>query len=256
MTKVVPTSTKKIVNLLLLLISCYALRTPKFLPRFQSKLSSTTQKTQNDVIEELIKSNDLQNVFTLLLRNPTVYPSPKQSTLLLNNLNILAKMSSGNDISKFYSRLLKGGKAIPSFGVMAADGPLSEVSLPKFEALMTVDPNFLQKVSEMDQVTYDSLRIPNELGVMSSASRSGLETRVKLQVVHNYLLGNIFFTPSLKADYPEHVDGLALRFSRFRMSTGSNCRQSHISRQCGSNIRDCSRYNQRYVFETSMRKLN
>ena len=145
MTKFVPTSTKKIVNLLLLLISCYALRTPKFLPRFQSKLSSTTQKTQNDVIEELIKSNDLQNVFTLLLRNPTLYPSPKQSTLLLNNLNILAKMSSGNDISKFYSRLLKGGKAIPSFGVMAADGPLSEVSLPKFEALMTVDPNFLQK---------------------------------------------------------------------------------------------------------------
>ena len=197
MTKVVPTSIKKIVNLLLLLISCYALRTPKFLPRFQSKLSSTTQKTQNDVIEELIKSNDLQNVFTLLLRNPTIYPSPKQSTLLLNNLNILAKMSSGNDISKFYSRLLKGGKAIPSFGVMAADGPLSEVSLPKFEALMTVDPNFLQKVSEMDQATYDSLRIPNELGVMSSASRSGLETRVKLQVVHNYLLGNFFYSFTL-----------------------------------------------------------
>ena len=241
MTKVVPTSTKKIVNLLLLLISCYALRTPKFLPRFQSKLSSTTQKTQNDVIEELIKSNDLQNVFTLLLRNPTIYPSPKQSTLLLNNLNILAKMSSGNDISKFYSRLLKGGKAIPSFGVMAADGPLSEVSLPKFEALMTVDPNFLQKVSEMDQVTYDSLRIPNELGVMSSASRSGLETRVKLQVVHNHLLGNPSFTSPLKADYTEHVDGVALRFSRFRMSTGGNCRQSHISRQCSCNIRDCRR---------------
>lgn len=191
MTKVVTTPIKKIVNLLLVLISCYALRTPKFLPRLHTKLSSTTQKTQNDVIEELIRADDLPNVFTLLLRNPTIYPSPKQSTLLLNNLNILAKMSSGNDISKFYTRLLKGGKAIPSFGVMAVDGPLSEVSLPKFEALMTVDPTFLQKVSEIDQATYDSLRIPNELGVMSSASRSGLETRVKLQVTRRYFAHNI-----------------------------------------------------------------
>lgn len=146
------------------------------------KLSSTTENHHNDIIEEFISSNELQNVFTLLLRNPTVSPSIEQSTLLLNNLNILAKMSGGNDISKFYQRLQKAGKAIPSFGAMVLDGPLNEVNLPDFELLMNNKPDPLRQAMEITEASYQSLLIPNELGTMSSASRSSLEIRLKLQV--------------------------------------------------------------------------
>ena len=168
--------------LLLLFTRISAFQSGRVLRNGKLQLSSTTENSQNDILEDLICSNELQNVFLLLLKNPTIYPSPEQSTILLNNLNVLAKISSGNDVSKFYQRLVKAGKTIPSFGSMVLDGPLSELSLPKFEVLMTVDPTFLQTATELKESAYSSLLIPNELGVMASATRSSLEIRVKLQV--------------------------------------------------------------------------
>ena len=168
--------------LFLLFTRSCAFQSGRVLRNGKIQLSSTTENTQNDIIEDLISSNELQNVFSLLLKNPTICPSYEQSTILLNNLNVLAKMSSGNDVSKFYQRLVKTGKAIPSFGSMVLDGPLSEITLPKFEVLMTVDPTFLQTATELEESAYSSLLIPNELGVMASATRSSLEMRVKLQV--------------------------------------------------------------------------
>jgi hypothetical protein len=197
MTKFITLNLNKVAILLLVIIGCYALRTPISVRRTVSRLRSTAEQNPNDTLEELISCNELRNVFTLLQRNPTLVPTPEQSTLLLNNLNIFAQVTNGGEVAKFYSRLQKGGKAIPSFGSMVADGPLSEINLPKFEVLMTVDPAFLQAVSEMKQTTYESLLIPNELGVMPSTSRSSLEMRVKLQVgyfnVVILLKCNIFF---------------------------------------------------------------
>jgi hypothetical protein len=197
MTKFITLNRNKVAILLLVIIGCYALRTPINVKRTASRLRSTAEQNPNDALEELISCNELRNVFTLLQRNPTLVPTAEQSTLLLNNLNIFAQVTKGGEVAKFYSRLQKGGKAIPSFGSMVADGPLSEINLPKFEVLMTVDPAFLQAVSEMKQSTYESLLIPNELGVMPSTSRSSLEIRVKLQVGYRnvvfLLKSNIYF---------------------------------------------------------------
>lgn len=187
----IPRLSKVAVTLLLFIIKSYAFQSVKVPKQGRLRLSSTTENTQNDVIEELISSNEIQNVFTLLMRNPTISLSPEQSTLLLNNLNVLAKISSGNDVSKFYQRLQKAGKAIPSFGTMVLDGPLSELTLPKFEVLMTVDPTFLQTATELKESSYSSLLIPNELGVMASAARSSLEIRIKLQVQRSTMIKSI-----------------------------------------------------------------
>lgn len=223
MKKAFNVSRKHALLILCALFGCFALRSPTSRIQYGSKLSSTAEHNQNDLIEELISSNEIQNVFALLLRNPTIFPSPTQSVLLLNNLDILAKISSGNDVSKFYNRLQKGGKAIPSYGAMILDGPLSEINLPKFEMLMTVDPTILQKATEIDGSAYESLLIPNELGVMSSARRSSLEIRVKLQV----RLYNPFIRDEThsKANAAASAGSIAFRVSRLRMSAASHWRQ-------------------------------
>lgn len=102
----------------------------------------------NDVLDELIASNELENAFTLLSRNPMLIPSKEQSIVLLNNMNLLAKVSGSDDVSKFYGRLQKNGIVIPSFGAMSTDGP-NEVDLPQFEALMSADSGYLQRATNI-----------------------------------------------------------------------------------------------------------
>ena len=223
MKKAINVSRNHALLILCALIGCFAFRTPSNRIQYKSKLSSTAEQNQNDVIEELISSNEIQNVFALLLRNPTISPSPAQSILLLNNLDILAKISTGNDVAKFYNRLQKGGKAIPSYGAMILDGPLSEINLPKFEMLMTVDPTILQRATEIDGSTYESLLIPNELGVMSSARRSSLEIRVKLQVRFHQTFNRV--SANSKLNVAAYTGSTAFRISGLRMSATGHWRQ-------------------------------
>jgi hypothetical protein len=170
----------KTLILCFILVRCEAFRPALIRQRYLFESRVATQKSE-DVIKELIVKEDYENIFKLLRRNPLLVPSKEQTILLLNNLNVLAKISNGSDVSKFYNRLKKG-TGIPSYGSMGVDGPLTGMGLPKFENLMKNDPSYLQQSSGLSEDSFESLSIPNELGVMSSACRSSLEIRVKLQV--------------------------------------------------------------------------
>jgi hypothetical protein len=101
-----------------------------------------------EVLDDLILSNELENAFTLLSRNPMLIPSMDQSIILLNNLSILAAMSGKDEVNKFYNRLQKNGIAITSFGAMTTDGP-NEIDLPKFEALMNANSGYLHRATNI-----------------------------------------------------------------------------------------------------------
>ena len=131
----------------------------------------TMPEDRDSMVEELLKQNQFFNAYSLILRDPYLNPDKDQITMLLNNLDVLANSGSAMDVSRFYDRLqkMKGNTMLPSFGVMAVDGPTYNQKLLDFESMLADDPAFFHSVTQLSPEIFYSLEIPNEFNKFSSA---------------------------------------------------------------------------------------